>query len=93
MKHVYPIITLHTVSKLKRAPPKLITVKDYKSINKENLQCDLQSAPWNLSDIFDNADDAVWCWETMFKGTFSECLKQRKIKVRAALQRGQNTKI
>ena len=77
---------MYTVFKLKtkRAPPKLITVNDYKSINKDNLQRELQSAPWNLIDIFDDADDAAWCWETMFRGTFSEHLNQRKVKVRAA---------
>ena len=49
---------VYTVYKLKtkRAPPKLIIVNDYKSINKDNLQRDLHSAPWNFIDIFDNDD-------------------------------------
>lgn len=77
---VYAVYKLKT----KRPHPKLITINDYKSIGKVNLQRDLQSAPWNLIDIFDDADDAAWCWESMFKCTFSDHLKQRKVKVRSA---------
>lgn len=76
---VYAVYKLKT----KRAPPKLITVNDYKSINKKDLQYDLQSAPWDLIDMFDDVDDAVWCWESIFKEIFSGHLKQRKVKVSA----------
>lgn len=74
---VYAVYKLKT----KKAPPKIITVNE--SINKADLQYELQSAPWDLIDLFDDVDDAVWCWELIFKETFSNHLKERKVKVSA----------
>ena len=75
----------YAVFKLKteRTPQKLITVSDYKSINKADIQRDLQSAPWNLFDIFNDVDDAAWCCGNRCSKKPSHTLKQRKIKVRA----------
>lgn len=36
-------------------------------IDKANLQRDLHSAPRNLIDIFDDANNTAWCGESMFK--------------------------
>ena len=40
----------------KRKPPKIITVRNYKNINMQELSKDLQSSPWQLLDIFDDVD-------------------------------------
>lgn len=74
---------MYTVYKLKtkRVSPKLITVNDYKSINKKELKYDLQSAQSDLIDIFNDVDDAVWCWESISKVILSNHLKQRKVTI------------
>ena len=47
-----------------------------------NLVYDMESAPWDLVDLFDDPDDALWCWETILKETLSTHIKTRKVKVR-----------
>ena len=70
--------------KSKRKPPKLITIKDlYKNINMDVLRQDLDTSPWDLIDLFDEVDDAFWCWETIFKGTLSQHVKTRKVNIRS----------
>ena len=69
--------------KSKRKPPKLITIKDYKNINMDVLRQDLDTSPWDLIDLFDEVDDALWCWETIFKGTLSQHVKTRKVNIRS----------
>ena len=51
----------------KHKPPKLITVRNYKNVNTNKLQQDLENSPWQLIDLFDDPNDSLWCWETMFK--------------------------
>ena len=34
--------------------------------------------------MFDDPDDAAWCWETMFKNTISAHVKTRKVKIRSS---------
>ena len=44
------------------------------------------ASPWQLLDIFDDVDDVLWCWESIFKNTISNYIKPRKVKVRSENQ-------
>ena len=74
----------------KRPPPKLITIQDFKNANIKDLKLDFASVPWNLIDMFDDPDDAAWCWETMFKNTISAHFKTRKVKTRSSSEPWRN---
>ena len=65
----------------KQKLPKLITVRNYKNMNMINLQHDLENSLCQLIDLFDDPNDSLWCWETVFKSTLFEHVKPRKVKV------------
>lgn len=90
--HNLVFATLQVVSYQKRFP-KLITVKNYKNVDLNNLKRDIESAPWQLIDIFDDPEDSVWCWESLLKTSIGEHIKPRKVKVRAKNQPWMNGQI
>ena len=65
---------------------KLITVRNYKNVDTNKLQHDLENSPWQLIDLFDDPDDSLWCWETMFINALVNHAKARKVKVRSENQ-------
>ena len=65
------------------SPPKTLIVRDYKNINIEQLKEDFQSTPWQLIELFDDVNDALWCWEQLFKRVITDHIKTRKIKVKS----------
>ena len=75
---IYLIINLRR----KRSPPKLISVRNYKNINTSKLNEDLEACPWHIISLFDDPEDALWCWERLFKDILSSHVNTRKVKVR-----------
>ena len=66
-----------------RARPKLINVRNYKNVNIVQLKKDLEQVPWNIIELFDDIDDILWCWQSLFKYEISQHVKTRKVKVRS----------
>ena len=54
---------------------------------------DFNKVPWHISSIFDDVNDVLWCWETLYKNTLSIHLKSRKVKIRQQSQPWMNTEI
>ena len=48
----------------------------------QNLQNDLETAPWWICSIFDEIDDVTWAWETMFKDVVDSHVTKRLVKIR-----------
>ena len=46
------------------------------------LRQDLERTPWHTIELFDDANDALWCWQQLFKSTILDHVKTRKVKVR-----------
>lgn len=67
----------------KNAPPKLINFRNYKNADIQALKRDLEFAPWSLISIFDDADDALWCWEELFTTIVNDHVKSRKVKIKS----------
>jgi len=67
----------------KRHKPIFKTTKNYKDIDIEKLKSDFTSVPWQVCDIFNDVDDAVFVWEKLYKEVIEEHVKSRKVKVRA----------
>ena len=47
--------------------PKFNTVRNYKDLDKEKLQRNLEEAPWDIVSTVEDVEDSVYSWETMFK--------------------------
>ena len=70
---------------MNKRKPKIITVKNYKSMDIESLQNDLEEAPWHIVNAVEEVEDSVHLWETMFKGIVDSHIKRRKVKIRNKL--------
>ena len=62
--------------------PKFITVRNYKDLDNEKLQRDLEEAPWHIVSAVEDVEDSVYLWETMFKDIIESNIKRRNVKVR-----------
>ena len=67
---------------LVRPPPVIKSVKDYKNIDTDKINFELESAPWHIISIFDDVDDSLWVWEKLFTSIINENVKTRKAKIR-----------
>ena len=47
------------------------------------LQHEFATAPWNICDIFDDIDDSVWVWETLYNYIIDHHIPIRKVKIRS----------
>ena len=53
--------------KSKRPPPKVITTRNFKSLNPEQFKASIEQTPFYVSTIFEDNDDVLWAWELLFK--------------------------
>ena len=67
---------------MNKRKPKIITVKNYKSMDIESLQNDLEEAPWHIVNAVEEIEDSVHLWETTFKEIEDSHIKRRKVKIR-----------
>ena len=63
-------------------PPKLISVRNYRNVDTQKIKNDLEAVPWHIIEIFDDVDDSLWCWQSLFNQVVSDHVKTRKVKVR-----------
>ena len=70
---VYPLeISYHNLLyvtmklKNKRPPLKCIRMRDYKRLDQDKFQSDIESAPFHIGSIFDNADTRLWVWQKLY---------------------------
>jgi len=69
---VYGVFAL-TKSKPK---PKIAFVKDYKSLDLNELKADMARAPWHTIGALEDIDDSVFLWESMFRAFFTTTLRK-----------------
>ena len=58
-------------------------IRDLKNVNITALQHEFATAPWNICDIFDDIDDSVWAWETLYNYIIDHHIPIRKVKIRS----------
>ena len=75
---VYGVFAL-TKSKPK---PKIAFVKDYKSLDLNELKADTARAPWHIIGALEDIDDSVFLWESMFKSILDNHIKKRIVNIR-----------
>jgi len=53
--------------KLKRPPPKVINIRNYKQFQIDQFRVDITAAPFHVARIFEDKDDVLWAWNKSFK--------------------------
>ena len=56
---------------------KIIAFRSTKNLDVEKLNENLPTAPWHVSDVFDDIDDTHFFWELLFKQILDEHLPQK----------------
>ena len=77
------LIYLKLDLKKQKQKPKIITCKNFKNVDVQKLQQEIDYAPWHICDLFDDIDDTTWAWETMYKSIVNEHIKERRVKIRS----------
>ena len=64
--------------------PKFITLRNYKNLDNEKLQRNLEEAPWHIvsRSAVEDVEDSVYLWETVFKDIMESNIRRRNVKVR-----------
>jgi len=52
--------------KNKRPPPKYIRTRDYKRLDDDKFRYDIETAPFHISQVFEDVDDVLWAWQHLF---------------------------
>lgn len=68
---------------LKRPPPKVINVRNYKQFQVDHFQADTTAAPFHVVRVFEDTDDVLWAWNKLFKDICGLHAPMRCIKIRS----------
>ena len=76
---------VYAVLKVNKSKSKPIfkTTYNFKDLNEELFKREMNQAPGWISNIFDNIEDSVFAFESLFQGTVRDHLKVRTAKVRS----------
>ena len=75
------------------AKPKIISTRNYKSLDVRQLKSDFDQAPWHLTGLFDHIDDSVDTWQYLYNEILQHHLPLRNVKIRATSLPWINTSI
>ena len=67
----------------KRPPPKIIKTRNYKRLDVEKFEHDLECTPFHIASIFEEPDDQLWVWERLFDDISNKHVPWREIKARS----------
>ena len=70
-------------TKLKRLPPKIIRIRNFKHFSQEDFVRDMESAPWSVCSAFECPDDSYWAWQNIFNDICDKHAPYRNLKLRA----------
>lgn len=76
-KLVYCVLNIQKIHN----KPQLKHIKDRKRFQEEKFREMLDQVPWWVINTYDEIDDAVYCWETMYKDVLSEFISHRLAKI------------
>ena len=62
--------------------PVLKEVRDYKNLEKTEFQRSFERVPWWVANIFDEIDNAPYCFQTFHNDIIKEQVKTRKAEVK-----------
>ena len=69
--------------KNKRPPPTIIKTRDYKKLDKMVFHRDISTAPFDVGSVFDDPDDRLWAWQTLFLDICNDHVPYKEVKIRS----------
>ena len=69
--------------KNKRPPPKYVKTRNYKKLNLDNFKRDMETAPFHIASLFDDPDDVLWAWQSLFVDICDEHAPWKEVKIRS----------
>ena len=79
----YSLVYATMKLKNKRPPPKYIKTRDYKKLNVNNFRQDIESAPFHVATIFNEPNDVLWAWQTLFNSVCDKHVPWKEVKIRS----------
>ena len=76
---------IYTVLRLKppRQAPRFKISRNYRNVDWDKVREDMSQVPWWITSVFDDIDDTVWAWQTMYENVVNEHIRSRQVKIRA----------
>jgi len=62
--------------------PKVISTRNYKSLDIKQLRSDFDQASWHITDLFDDIDDSVDAWQYLYNEMLHHHLPSRDVRIR-----------
>ena len=84
----YPALSDHAMifgilrDRVKPTKPKVISFRSYRNFNLEDFNKDLSMVPWQVGEIFDEADDQLFFWDTMAREIIDKHVPVKTMRVR-----------
>ena len=69
--------------KLKRSPPNVINVRNYKQFQVDQFRADIIAAPFQVAQVFEDKDDVLWAWNKLFKNICDLHAPMKVVKIRS----------
>ena len=60
--------SIYATSRLrhKRPPPRVIKIRNYENFDVNSFKSDLVNAPFHATESFEDMDDFLWAWQSLF---------------------------
>ena len=69
--------------KNKRPSPKHIRTRDCKKRDPDKFRYDIETAPFHVASVFDDADDILWAWQYLFTTICDDHAPWKEVKIRS----------
>ena len=69
--------------KNKRPRPRVIKVRDFKKMDSERFKSDIEYAPFQVAFIFDDTDDVLWAWQSLFDDICNTHVPWKEVKIKS----------
>ena len=56
---------------------------NFKNFNFDNFRRDIESAPFHIASVFDDPDDVLWAWQSLFVNICDEHAPWKEVKIRS----------
>ena len=66
-----------------RQPARTVSYRSFKNLSEQNFNADLQSAPFHVSEIFEDPEDTYWAIHKLLTSVIDEHLPKKEKKVRS----------
>ena len=69
--------------KLKKPPPNVINVRNYKQFQVDQFRTDIIAAPFQVAQVFEEKGDVLWACDKLFKNICDLHAPMKRVKIRS----------